>query len=1115
MMMSIHKGPVSAVICAVVVCLTAVSVLANTTDPAASSQSQSMMLHALEFIVIGVGIGLSVCFYWRRRYKRTLAALADQKREIEIVHAQLNTTLNALPHTIFEIDRQGRIYLFRAPDPDIFPVPPREFMGRTIQEMFPQEAAEIILKTAHAACTGAESNDPHFFLRTERGVHWFELSAMKRGGSQGEHERCVMLAQDITARRQAEENLRLSEERYRTLQANVPVGVFRSTTDGRVVSVNAAVVRIFGYESEEEILGMPVSAAYVDPRDRERMLHHLQLDGTITGFEVQIRRKDGELAWLALNAQAVRNGAGEVEYIDGVARDITERRMAEEALRQSEKRFRSMVDSVHDGVYSLDRAGYFTFVNGAIADRAGIPKERFASLRFTDIILPEYRETAEEAFIRAIEGRGKFNVEFSYRGADGQAQYVETTATQILDNGRIIGLNGVTHNVTQHRLAQEQLRQAHWELQMAHEELEQRVRNRTVELTEANRLLRAEIAQRNKVEEALRDSEKTLRAFLDALPEPALLMDRKETILAVNQALAGRHGRSQNQLIGQNAYEFLPPDIARGRRKMAHHVFSNGTAVAFEDSRDGRDLIHFLQPIFDSENTVVKVAIFALDITDRKQAERALRESEERYRSLLDTSNSLILCLDSKVNITVFNREMERVTGYSREEVLGRHWPSIFLPPEFHHEGLQDFARWVREHPADTYEGALLTKSGERRTILWSNSAIFMADDWRMTALAVGQDITDRKRTEEALKFSEEKYRLLMENVPAVIAVVDADGRFLFANDLAAQSLGKSLDQIIGASMWEIFPEGPASRQMENIRRTIMNKQEISVENQTIVAGRSRWYYTNLQPYRDAEGAVTAALVIATDITERKEASERLLAAQQEKYRQAKEIAGGVAHEIHNALCPATNALEKLKERLSSAYGDDGRRNQSLLDLSEAAVYNAMNMTQLVTTYSRLEAEKMSPPVSLSSVIADVVRSQQLRIDQMGVMVTCSIPAEIILLLNPAHAFSVFNNLLINALDAMEGSAHPEIRIGADNLPNGGIRIRFSDTGTGMAPSIMPRIFDLFFSTKPNRGSGIGLAMVKKIIELYGAQIEVQSEVDKGTEFTILWPKAGNNAAGA
>jgi hypothetical protein len=251
-------------------------------------------------------------------------------------------------------------------------------------------------------------------------------------------------------------------------------------------------------------------------------------EGAVSGYEVQIQCKDGSRKWLSLSAQAVQNAAGELEYIDGVARDITERRDAEEALRRNERKFRTLVDSIHDGAFILNREGYFTFVNRAISERAGISEERFHRLHFYDIILPEFREAARAAFGKAIEGDGNFAVEFAYTGADGHIQYVETRATRILENGQIVGLQGVTHNITERRQAEEHLRQAHQELQQAHHDLEQRVRERTAELTEANRLLNEEIARRTLVEEALSESEQTLRAFLDALPEPALLLDNHD-----------------------------------------------------------------------------------------------------------------------------------------------------------------------------------------------------------------------------------------------------------------------------------------------------------------------------------------------------------------------------------------------------------------------------------------------------------------------------------------------------------------------------------------------------------------------------------------------------------
>jgi len=141
-------------------------------------------------------------------------------------------------------------------------------------------------------------------------------------------------------------------------------------------------------------------------------------------------------------------------------------------------------------------------------------------------------------------------------------------------------------------------------------------------------------------------------------------------------------------------------------------------------------------------------------MTSRK--EKSTRDSygnEHQFvRTLLDTSNSLIVCLDKDARITIFNRECEKVTGYKAEEVLGESWPAIFMPKGHLSHQLDNFADWVRLHPRDTYEGPLKTKSGKIRTILWSNSAIFGPGEDEITAVAIGQDITERKRAEEKLR---------------------------------------------------------------------------------------------------------------------------------------------------------------------------------------------------------------------------------------------------------------------------------------------------------------------------------------------------------------------------
>lgn len=137
---------------------------------------------------------------------------------------------------------------------------------------------------------------------------------------------------------------------------------------------------------------------------------------------------------------------------------------------------------------------------------------------------------------------------------------------------------------------------------------------------------------------------------------------------------------------------------------------------------------------------------------DRAKTRPNTVDDQEFIRTLLETSNNLIVCLDKKANIVVFNKECERVTGYKADDVIGKFWPELFLPKSHFAHSLTDFGAWVKQHPRDTYEGPLLTKTGEVRTILWSNSAIFHHGSDDITAIAIGQDITDRKRTEEELR---------------------------------------------------------------------------------------------------------------------------------------------------------------------------------------------------------------------------------------------------------------------------------------------------------------------------------------------------------------------------
>ncbi len=239
-------------------------------------------------------------------------------------------------------------------------------------------------------------------------------------------------------------------------------------------------------------------------------------------------------------------------------------------------------------------------------------------------------------------------------------------------------------------------------------------------------------------------------------------------------------------------------------------------------------------------------------------------------------------------------------------------------------------------------------------------------------------------------------------------------------------------------------------------------------------------------------------------LIELRDTQQKLIEA--EKFKLAKDIAGGVAHEIHNALMPALGSIHKLRQicTISNEQAPDKERIGRLLNLVDKAVDRANNMTRLVNEYSRLDREKKREEISVAEVIRDIISDNKIRIDEMGAKVSVDIKDSPKIKCLRQHCYSMINNLFINALDALEESRERNINISVVK-ENSYIKIAIEDSGPGISNDNYNRIFDAFFSTKPNRGTGLGLAVVKKVVDLYEGKIEVKSGLDKGVKFVIFF----------
>jgi PAS domain S-box-containing protein len=270
------------------------------------------------------------------------------------------------------------------------------------------------------------------------------------------------------------------------------------------------------------------------------------------------------------------------------------------------------------------------------------------------------------------------------------------------------------------------------------------------------------------------------------------------------------------------------------------------------------------------------------------EVREVLQRERDISRLILETANSLIVCLDADARITAFNRECEQVTGYRRKEVLDKRWPELFLPPEERHAKLKSFGDWVRAHPRDQYEGRIVTKKGEIRTILWSNTSILGSDEKEVLAIAIGHDITERKRAEEALQTSRERYQLSTR--AANVGVWDWNVRTneFYVDPNVKEILGYKDEEIpndIDIWMTNVHPDD-REPVMAAAQACLDGKtREYVIEHRMLHRnGCVRWIHSRGNVIRDEKGNAVRMVGTDTDITERRRVQEELKASEN-KYR--------------------------------------------------------------------------------------------------------------------------------------------------------------------------------------------------------------------------------------
>jgi two-component system cell cycle sensor histidine kinase/response regulator CckA len=499
------------------------------------------------------------------------------------------------------------------------------------------------------------------------------------------------------------------------------------------------------------------------------------------------------------------------------------------------------------------------------------------------------------------------------------------------------------------------------------------------------------------------------------------------------------------------------------------------------------------------------------------KAQDALRESEERYRRIVETSNDGIWTIDGKSKIAFVNQRLADMLGYSPEEMIGKSF-SQFIPEASEAKAPQRFegSRGISEET----EVKLERNDQSELWVLLKTSPIRDADGAYVGTLAMMTDRTRARQDEEALRKSEEQYRQIVETTTEGIIKSDSSARILFVNRRFAEMLGYDPREMVGVSMFDymsaaakVIALDAAKRSRRGVKSgvdtTFRHKDGTNIS--VNIAGA---------PLFDAEGVYTGNLGVVRDVTEQKKLQSQLMVS--DRMASVGTLAAGVAHEINNPLAAVIANLDYMAESLRHMIGGDSAEAsptrstawvleeiKTPLDDARDAAERVRFIVRDLKMFSRSPSDEPTGAVDVKAIMESSLRMAWNEIRHRARLVKNygAVPG---VRANEARLGQVFLNLVINAAQALqEGHAERnEIRV-STRLDGDRVIIEVADTGAGIPPEILGRIFDAFFTTKAvGVGTGLGLAICHRIVTDMGGELTVETEIGTGTTFRVALPIA-------
>ncbi len=970
----------------------------------------------------------------RRKAEEALRASGERYRRL----------IESCDVMVFSVDRAGVLRAAGGMRLREFGLKPEDVVGRSLYDLFPREEAnryheqqQQVFQTG-TAITYENTFQFAGLTRTDLVTNYPILD------ESGEVELVGVICRDITERKRVEAELRESEARYHSLYENSLDAVLLTAPDGRILAANPAACRVFG-RTEEEICQAGRNGL-VDPKDLRvtPLLEERARTGQAKG-ELFLIRKDGT-RFPAEVSSVVFEAAGGIERTSMIVRDLTERHMAEEVLRERDREIRLITDNVAGLVSYVDRDGRYRFVNKRYEEWFGLSLEEIVGKHCREV-LGEAAYERIRGWLQAASSGQTVRYEEAIPYAQGGLRWVDASYVPDADEqGNVKGFFALVTDITERKRAEEALARERillrtvidnlpdavyvkdtegrkmlsnptdvqymglqaeaevlgktdWEMYPPETAASFYADDQSVVQTGTSVLDREEssvdasgerhwwlaskiplrdesgqviglvgighdITESKRVEAELARERILLRTVIDNLPGAIYVKDTEGRKVLANPTEVHNSGfETEAEVLGKTDWEVYPPELAASFDAHDQLVLQGGTPlldyetlVTIPNGEESWWLTSKL-PLWDESGQITGIVGISRDITERKRAEEALRESEEWFRRLYEQAPLGYQSLDAEGCLVDVNQAWLDLLGYSRDEVIG-HWFGDFLAPQEVDAFRQRFPRF--QAAGEVHTDVEMVRS--------AGSTILVHIDGRIGHDEHGQsrqthcilhDTTERKRTEESLARERILLRTVIDNLPDVIYVKDTEARKVLSNpaDVRAMGLG-SEGEALGKTDWELFPPDLAASFDADDQSVLQTGTPILDHEVSLVnaSGERRWWSSSKLPLRDTSGQTIGIVGIAHDITERKRAEEeqhrlfdQVRAAQEQLRELASYLQAGreeertrIARELHDEFGQMLTALKMdlawMARRLGPHQLELREKTRSMSDLVSSTI---------------------------------------------------------------------------------------------------------------------------------------------------------------------------------